>query len=398
MKLLSVSETEDTIVNSGKAFSDVWCHIECLRSREHWQASSTGDDCDDEERFVPFCDLSPYLFLIEERYDLQYRQVVGCLTSLGVPLLPASQVHLFWAPLVPEDNILNCLSSVPKVASLSSSLPSVLNSSTYLAFLRRIVLQSFGLLKQPYKIELALWWLDVERIRIANIVHSSDQYEINRNWKETKGWIRSFLKDIPSTDFMSTVLLYNGYAAVEREIGSGEESQKTLKMVLQMYSSNPLIKLSQSGERAALVRTWFSYIRFLLRSDVQKSHQTSLAYLVTLGAGLPFSADVASPTPAMLLKAKRKYEAILHDLSQPTLTHSTASTFCHPDEVVDLLGCYAYFLSLTDGCQAAFQMLQLWLNSSLRSDGGQHFTNENRFKVEFLRYFSVVKSLPDFVC
>lgn len=375
------------MINSGQIFSDVWQNVERLRSREHWQASSSGDDCDDEERFVSFADLSQYLFFIEKRSDLQYRQVVGCLTSLGVPLLPASQAHLFWTPMVTEDNLLSCLTSVPEVALLSSSLPNALNSSTYLAFLRRVVLQSIEQLKQPYKRELALWWLDVEKIRIASIVHSSPQNEVNRSWKETKGWIKSFLKGIQSSDSVSTVLLYNGYAAVEREIGNGEESQRTIQMVLQMYSSNPLTtQPPRSGERAALLRTWFSYIRFLLRSDNQKSHQTALAYLVALGAGSQFSTDVASPTPAMQLKAKRKYEAIIHDWSQTTETSFASLTFNHPDEVVDLLGCYAYFLSLTDGCYAAFQILHRWLNSSQKLDDDLRFTNGNRFKFEFLRY------------
>lgn len=379
-----MAETEDAIVNSGQAFPVVWHRVEFLRSREQWQACSDRNDCDDEERVVSFNDISQYLFFFEKRSGLQFRLVVGCLLSLGAPLLPASQAQLFWSPLVMEDNLICYLPSLPKVASLSGSLPDMMNSASYMAFLRLIVLQSFRLLKQPHQMELALWWLNVEKMRMSSIARSSTQHDINRSWKETKNWLKNFLKEIPSSDVVSTVMLYNGYAKVEREIGNGEESQRIFQMLLQMYSSNPLMMKSQQGHRAALIQTWFNYIKFFLQNIQKSDHHLALNHLVALGAGSSFSAHPANSTPAMLLKAKRKYETLLLDMAENISFTCDTPLFSQPDEVVELLGCYSYFLSLTEGCRAAYQMIQRWLESSQRIDF--HFVAENRYKADFLRY------------
>lgn len=387
-------EDEDAIINSGQSFPVVWHKMEYLRSHEHFQACSNSSDCDDEDRFVSFADLSQYLFVCEKKDRLQFRLVVGCLVSLGVPLLPASQAQLFWAPLVHEDNLLQLLANVPKVASLSSSLPDILNSISYLTFVRRVILQCYSMLTPPHQLELALWWLDVERVRIRAIVRSSKQSDINRSWKETKCWIKAFLKNIPSTDSASTVLLYNGYAAVEREVGNEEEYQKILGQLLQMYSANPLVmdqQQSKTGFRAALIRTWFSYSRSFLQSKnrQQPNHSLALAQLVALGAGVSFSPHGTPPTPAILLKAKRKYQAMLQDFSSSAIECDVSSFdvetpfFNSPDEFIELLRCYSYFLSLSEGCLPAFQMVQQWLETSHKSDF--YFTTENRYNIAFLR-------------
>ena len=87
----------------------------------------------------------------------------------------------------------------------------------------------------------------------------------------------------------------------------------------------------------------------------------------------------------MLLKFKKKYEATLQDITESNASFTSETPFFNqPDEVVELLGCYAYFLSLTDGCQAAYEMVQRWLTSSKRSD--VHFVSENRYKADFVRY------------
>ena len=249
------------------------------------------------------------------------------------------------------------------------------------------------MMTQSHQLELALWWLDVERIRIRAIVRSSKQTDINRSWKETKSWIKAFLKNIPSIDSVSTVLLYNGYAAVEREIGNEEEYQKILCQLLQMYCANPFVLDQQSkpGFRAALIRTWFSYSRSFLQSKYrqQPNQSLALAHFVALGAGVSFSPHGTLPTPAILLKAKRKYLAMLQDFSSSTSECDVSSFdvetpfFNKPDEFIELLQCYSYFLSLSDGCLPAFEMVQQWLETSQRSDF--HFTTENRYNIEFLR-------------
>ncbi|XP_057380946.1 nuclear exosome regulator NRDE2-like [Daphnia carinata] len=381
-------EAEDEIITSNQSFPIIWHRIECLRSREHFQACSSSTDCDDEDRFVSFTDLSPYLFICEKKYHLQFRLLFGCLVSLGIPLLPASQAQLFWAPHFLEDNLLRCLVNVPKIASLSSSQPDIVNNMSYLTFLRRIVLQTYRLIKQPYQLELALWWLDVERVRIGAIARSSTQAECKNRWKEAKTWIKAFLKDVSSSDSVTTVLLYNGYAALELEMGNEEEYRKILTQLMKIYSDNPLLVEQEKnpGLRAALIRIWFSYARSLLRcKNREKSDQpTALAHLVALGAGSTFS-DRCTYTPAMLLKAKRKYQTVLQQMNESIVDKVSGNlTFLHPDELVELLGCYSYFLSLTDGCRSAFHMVEQWLVSSQKKD--LHFTAEMRYNIEFLRY------------
>ena len=388
-------EDEDTIINSSQAFPIVWHKMEYLRSHEHFQACSKSSDCDDQDRFVSFADLSQYLFICEKKDRIQFRLLVGCLLSLGVPLFPAGQAQLFWAPLVLEDNLLHCLANIPKVVSLSSSLPDIFNSMSYLAFIRRVVLQSYKMMKRSHQLELSLWWLNVERIRIRTIVRSSNQTYINRSWKETKSWIKAFLKNIPSNDSVSTVLLYNGYASVEREMGNEEEYQKILCQLLQMYCENPLVmdQQSKTGFRVALIRTWFSYSHSILQSKYhrgkyqqQPNPSLALSHLVALGAGAPFSVHGIPSTPAILLKAKRKYQTILQELtlSANRLSSFDVETPCfnHPDEFIELLRCYSFFLSLSDGCRSAFQLVQQWLLTSQRSDFP--FTTENRYNIEFL--------------
>lgn len=259
---------------------------------------------------------------------------------------------------------------------------------SYLTFVRRTVLQCYRLIKQPYQLELALWWLDVERVRIGAIVRSSTQAESNRRWKETKAWTKTFLKDISGSDSVTTLLLYNGYAALEREMGNEEEYRKILSQLMKMYCANPLAMEQEQNPalRAALIRIWFSYARSLLRckDHEQADQRSALAHLVALGAGSTFS-ECSTCTPAMLLKAKRKYQTVLQQMSECNGLYEDSEnvTFWHPDELVELLGCYSYFLSLTDGCRAAFQMVEKWLASSKRKD--LQFTAEKRFNIEFVR-------------
>lgn len=376
-------------MSSGQSFHLIWKGLESVRSNEHWQACSQSDDCEDEDRFVAFAELSQHLFLCDKKSHLHYRLIVGSLTSLGIPILPACQAQLLWAPHAVDDNLIHCLNSLPQVAHLSSTAPSFLTNGPYLAFLRRVVLQGYRLLEQPFCLELALWWLEVERIRIKTVKNSSNtKSEINQIWKETKGWMKNFLKGIPTSDSVSTIMLYHGYAMVEREIETGDDHKKTLQMLLQMYSSNPLsLNEAQSKEKTALIRVWWSYSRSLLLSrNRQQSSKEALAHLVNLGSGSNFSLNLVDPSPAMVLKAKRKYEALFQGVCQERNFNSYPEnvTFHQPDEVVDILGCYCFFLSLTDSCKAAYQMFQAWINGS-KTNCDDRFTPENRFNSEFLR-------------
>ena len=168
-----MAEKEDAIVSSGGAQPTVWHSVEALRCTEQWQpwtSSEEMEECDDPERSVPFTDLSSYLFLTERNPRVQFRLAVGCLQSLGVPILPASKAQLHWAPLEVEEDLLFSINKVPELFQLTgSALPTLLNSPSYVAFLRRIVVQSWTLLPDPYRLELALWWLDVERARSSHL-------------------------------------------------------------------------------------------------------------------------------------------------------------------------------------------------------------------------------------
>ena len=86
-----VSVSEDAIIKSGSILhAEAWLQVEQLRSIEQWQAwtptnkDSQEMECIDVERYVPFDDISSYLFLSERKGHFQFRLVVGCLQSLGV--------------------------------------------------------------------------------------------------------------------------------------------------------------------------------------------------------------------------------------------------------------------------------------------------------------------------
>lgn len=172
-----MSDAEDALVNSGRPQPAVWRSVESLRSAEHWQpwtGLEETDECDDPERSVSFTDLSPFIFHTERTGRVQFRLIVGCLQSLGVPLLPGSQAQLLWAPLQIEEDLVFSLAGLPELIRLSSTgMPDLINSQSYYAFIRRVVIQSWTLLPDPYRLELALWWMDVERARAGRICNAS---------------------------------------------------------------------------------------------------------------------------------------------------------------------------------------------------------------------------------
>lgn len=406
-----VAEKEDAIVSSGGAQPTVWHSVEALRSTEQWQpwtSSLEMEECDDPERSVPFTDLSSYLFLTERNPRVQFRLAVGCLQSLGVPILPASKTQLFWAPLEVEEDLLYSINKLPELFRLTgSALPTLLNNPSYVTFLRRIVLQSWTLLPDPYRLELALWWLDVERARSSHLgkviyhlirfylvnsfysfkAQRLSRVEFNRSWKETKNWIKGFLKIIPPSDLTSTLCLYTSYARLELEAGHPEESGRILQMLLQMNgSTNPLTqnRLSQA-RKAALIHTWTCYIHFLLLNN----RSTTLAQLVALASGSPFSPDPGQPSPASLLKAKRKFQAMTQPEEEEEEKYSAATShtglFHQPDEELDLLFCYAYFLSLSEGLLPAYTLVHHWLGTNNKEDMKDKWNEPtNRFNPEFL--------------
>ena len=378
-----MGDAEDDHIQSGQSYALVWHHIERLRSVEQWQAwtplDNEDDECDDVERRIPFSDLLPYLFCHDKEAHLQFRVVIGSLQSLGIPLLPALQVQVFWAPVAAESDMIHLMVPPSDFTCLSSCHPTVMNSYSYLSFIRRIILRSYAVLAEPYRLELILNWLHVEQLRIKIAFRQKPQAEANSLWKETKGWIKNFLKTVAPENVTSTLMVYHAYTAVEREAGNVEESCRISKMLLSVYKSNPLYQLEES--RAALLRMWFSYIKVLIS---QRSYEEGFAQLVALGAGSTFTKETSPATPAMVLKARRKYESLFADISKEmSLNNSHIGLFHHPDEVVDILGCYSYFLTMTEGSLSASKAIHNWLAASKRNDVAFH--DENRFNPDFIR-------------
>lgn len=377
-----MEDAEDSIIQSGQSHAIVWHRIEYLRSMDQWQAWTPVDDedeCDDVERRIPFTDLSPYLFYNEKEAHLQFRVVVGSLQSLGMPLLPALQVQLFWAPVSAESDMLYSMTPPSDLTCLSSSEPTVMNSYSYLSFIRRIILQSYAVLADPYRLELILNWLHIEQLRIETTFRLIPQTEANSIWKETKGWIKNFLKTIPPENVTSTLLVYHAYTTVERAAGNVEESGRISKMLLSVYKSNPLYQPGES--RAAILRMWFSYIKFLM---CQCFYEEAFAQLVALGGGSAFTSQTSPATPAMILKARRKYESLFSEISKEmSFNDAPVGLFHYPDEVVDILGCFSYFLSMTEGSLSAYKIIHNWLAASKRSDFV--FREDNRFNPDFIR-------------
>jgi len=378
-----VGDAEDSHIQSGQSHAVVWHRIEHLRSMEQWLAWTPVDDeedeCDDVERRILFTDLSPYLFFHEREAHLQFRLVIGSLQSLGVPLLPALQVQLFWAPITAESDMIYLIAPPSDLTCLSSSEPTVMNNYSYLSFVRQIILQSYAVLAQPYRLELILNWLLVEQLRIKVTFHVKPQAEASSLWKETKGWIKNFLKTIPPDNIISTLMTYQAFTAIEREAGNMEESGRISKMLLSVYKSNPLYQLEES--RSAQLKMWFSYIKFL---TYQRCYEEAFAQLVALGAGSTFTKQTPSATPAMILKARRKYESLFGEISQEVSSNDCQiGLFHHPDAVVDILGCYSYFLTMAEGSLSACKAIHNWLLASKRNDFV--FCDENRFNPDFIR-------------
>lgn len=226
---------------------------------------------------------------------------------------------------------------------------------------------------------------------------TSSRPEFNRGWKETKNWIKSFLKKIPPNDLPATLSVYNAYARVELEAGHKEQSLRILLMLLQMNgTTNPLVQeqqqLNRTGRatRLALIHVWSSYIRLLLFASCDStSRQAALAQLVSLAVGSPFSPQPGQPGPASLLKAKKKFQSLLEleedeEQSQHSVSISHSGLFHQPDEELDVLLCSAYFFSLTEGCIPAHRIVQQWLDSTRDVEMDTWSDPKNRFDPKFL--------------
>ena len=338
-----MSIAEEAIIKSHSILhSEAWHKVEQLRDLEQWQAwspnghSSQEIECMDPERCVSFDDISPLLFLCERKDPMKFRLLVGCLQSLGVPLLPACQANLFWSPLgATEEDFLSSLKLNSELILLPSSLPGVRNSPSYLAFMRRLILECRPLLQEPYRLELTLWWLNVERIRIKTSVNMKGDHF---SWKDTKNWLKNLLKSIQTDDLVSLLMLYNFYAAIEETNGNAEESGRILLMLLSTYSSNPLTDEKLSKEvKAALIYTWFSYVRHLLTRKSDSARSEALAHLVALGVGSSFSRKHSGQSPATVLKAKRKFETFFSDMLSSETSTPFIGLFNFPDAASSIL-------------------------------------------------------------
>lgn len=345
MYSFQVSIAEEVVIKSDSILhSEAWHKVEQLRDLEQWQAwspkghNSQEIECMDPERCVAFHDISPFLFLFERNDAIKFRLLVGCIQSLGVPLSPACQANVFWSPLAAtEDDFLSSLKLNSELISLPSSLPTIRNSPSYLAFMRRLILECRLLLEEPYRLELTLWWLNVERIRIKT---SKNLKEDHLCWKDTKNWLKNLLKSIQSEDLVSLLMLYNYYAVIEETNGNVEESGRILLMLLSTYSANPLTDENLSKEvRTALIYTWFSYVRHLLTRKSNSARPEALAHLVALGIGSSFSLRHPAPNPAAILKAKKKLESVFSEMqvSGSSICLPFSGLFNFPDVATNIL-------------------------------------------------------------
>lgn len=222
---------------------------------------------------------------------------------------------------------------------------------------------------------------------------SVNKKDVNYCWKDTKSWLKSLLKTLKSDDLLSMLMLYNHYALIENEQNGNvdnESGRKVLLMLLTTYSSNPLTEDKYSTEvKAALIHTWIAYAHHIL---LHNGKTEALDILVALGAGSSFSLKpVCQSSPAMLLKAKKKFETLLVNLTQQSPSTSNTIPFIGlfhiPDATAKILASYSYFLSLTEGQKSAEQAVQNWLRVSKREEFN-HFDEHNssmRFNADFLR-------------
>lgn len=380
-----MGDNEDAILSERSSdLSGAWLAIEQLRSLEHWQACSTEDDCEDVERCVKFTDILPYLFPIANSEHLHYRLLVGLLQSIGIPLAPANQAQMLWAPVVVHDNLLYCFNLEVSSALPPRYVPCLTSTPSHLAFAREIFGQLWSKLKSPYRLEAALWWFSVEK-QLVNTKKNEKDFALH--WKETKAWTRNFLKKVPPNELASSVLLYTAYASVQVEAGECKDARRVLQTILEHNSTNPFQVDAANGHfnlRSALLHCWFEFVRSVLLEASEKSQKVAVNLLVKLSLGFAFNAEVKEFTPALILKAKRKFETLLSDTQ--TSSAATHILFHEPDELATILGCYSILLSLIEGSTSSFNAVTQWLDSNRKTI---QLCSDNRYDVTVLRYFNV---------
>lgn len=368
-------------MENGNNFSTAWLAIERLRSLEHWQACSSGEDSEDVERYVKFTDVLPYLFPIANSEHLHYRLLTGLLQSLGIPLAPASQAWMFWAPVLAENTLIYNLNSEISSALPPMYAPTLMSSPSYNSFAREIFTQLWSKLKNPYRLEAILWWFAVER---QLVTAKKDEKDFPLYWKATKTWIRNFLKKVPPNEVASSVLLYAAYAAIQIEVGEHKDARRVLQTILEHNNTNPLQVESSKVSfslRAALLHCWFEVIRTVLLEPSEKSQKVAVNLLVKLSTGLSFNAELKEVSPALMLKAKRRFDSIAEEIS--TARKTSHVLFHEPDEMTIILACHSTLLSLIEGSRSAFKYVIGRLDSNKQGDD---FNPEHRYDANFLRY------------
>ena len=366
----------------GQSQPVTWHSIETLRSLHQWRACSplTPDDqCDDVERIISFPDIAPYLFTVDRSDHVQYRLVVGFLQSLKVPLLPGLQSQASWAPVECDQDLSLMIRTLPKLISLATrAAPTLWTDPAYLVFIRCTVLECWTILKDPYRLELILWWLDVERMRIGIQRKEPGWKSV---WKDTKKWVKDFLKAIPSSDVVATLALYRSYADMESEAGNPDEGIRVLQMLLSMHSGNPF-QQEDARIKSELLRLWLSYAHLLMAQDLD----STLAYFVALGSGSGFASKAAPATPSSVLKARRWYEALYEGIVKDRYAHQVRGVglFHVADFSVDFLACYSYLLCFSNDTSSAVKVVRQCLKCWKDQEGDDSGIN-GRFEERFVQ-------------
>lgn len=286
-----------------------------------------------------------------------------------------------------------CCNSTTALAPIYG--PTLTSSSSYLSFVREIFTQLWLKLKHPYRLESMLWWFAVEKLLV---VSKQGAEGFSLHWKTTKTWARNFLKKVPPNETASSVLLYTAYAVLLIEAGEHKEARRVLQTILEHNNENPLQLETSRGPfnlRAASLQCWFELIRTILLEPSEKNQKMAVNLLVKLSSGLAFNVELKEATPALVLKAKRKFETML---GEKQINYQKDWVLFHEtDEWTTTLACSSLLLSVIEGSVSAFNHVITWLNTSRRQ--GLDFSPEHRFNVTFLRcLFDIVYYKQSLLC
>ncbi|XP_055496192.1 nuclear exosome regulator NRDE2 [Leucoraja erinacea] len=354
-------EDGEEIKDKSRPKWQLWMQVEGARDAKHWLPwrakkvkGQAEEDCEDPDRQVLFDDIGDSMFRICSP-GLKFQLLSCFLRFLGVPAgseLPPSCLNL----ALDEPALLASGSEGAMLADGSGpsaggvAAVGLLDAGPRLGtghcrageeFIRFVFQQALPHLSGEEQSELALSWLLYEKSKVVQNLRLGSK-RVKPQGKRSKRLAKRLLKEPANRNSLA---LWREFAHLEWLLGNVDESRRVFHTAV---SSDAAQGLSSSS----LCRLCLLYASLELEVVGHAACPRALHVLTRLaqGDGRPFAGDV----PAVdVLKARRSYEQAARSLP------------ADPNHLASLAGCYALFLYLTAGLQAAdtlYQQAADWLD------------------------------------